>query len=76
MCSRVPRIDLVLWRADDAETVTARAKQLAPAIGAEADRLVKWCAAFAAMAALEIAEASDAGHERVQPFIALARRET
>jgi len=44
-------IDLVFWRADDVETIAARAEQLAPAIGADAGRLLDWCAAFAGMVA-------------------------
>jgi hypothetical protein len=58
------------------ETINARARQLAPAIGADAERLFTWCAAFAAMTALEIAEASDNALERVEPFVALARTQT
>ncbi|HET9322791.1 MAG TPA: aminoglycoside phosphotransferase family protein [Gaiellaceae bacterium] len=69
-------IDLVLWQAGDVETIAARAEGLAPAIGAEPRRLFKWCAAFAAMTALEIAEASENSRERVAPFLALARAET
>ena len=69
-------IDLVLWQAEEVKTITARAEQLAPAIGAEARRLSRWCAAFAAMNALEIAEASDNSHARVEPLVALARAET
>jgi len=69
-------IDLVLWRAKDLTTITARTEQLAPRIGAEPGRLFKWCAAFAAMTALEIAEASDHVDERVELLAALARAET
>ena len=69
-------IDLVLWRAEDAETITARAERLAPAIGTDAGRLVDWCAAFGAMMALEIAEASSDSYERVEPFVALAEAQT
>jgi streptomycin 6-kinase len=70
-------IDLVLWRAEDLETITGRAQQLAPAIGAEPKRLLEWCAAFAAMNALEIAEASaDNAQKRVEPLVALAMAET
>src|SRR5206468_1549130 len=47
-------IDLVLWRAEDVETIAGRAEQLAPAIGAGVGRLLDWCAAFAGMVALEI----------------------
>src|SRR4029077_7732148 len=50
--------DLVLWRAPDPQTIPTRAHQLAPAIGADADRLLDWCAAFAAMVALEAAAGS------------------
>jgi streptomycin 6-kinase len=65
-------IDLVLWRAQDADAIVARAEQLAPAIGADAGRLLDWCAAFAGMAALEIAEAPDSSREQVEPLIAFA----
>jgi streptomycin 6-kinase len=65
-------IDLVLWRADDIETITARAEQLAPAIGAEIGRLLDWCAAFAGMIALEMAEAVDSPRERIETFVRLA----
>lgn len=68
-------IDLVLWRADDLETVTARANRLAPAIGAEPERLLSWCGAFAAMTALELAEAGNP-HEDVTPRVALATART
>jgi streptomycin 6-kinase len=65
-------VDLVLWRADDVETIAARAEQLAPAIGAEVGRLLDWCAAFAGMIALEMAEAAESPRERVENFVALA----
>ena len=67
-------IDLVLWRAEDVETIAVRAEQLAPAIGADASRLLDWCAAFAGMVALEIAEASDSAHGQVESLVALASR--
>jgi streptomycin 6-kinase len=67
-------IDLVLWRAEDVETIAVRAEQLAPAIGADASRLLDWCAAFAGMVALEIAEASDSAHKQIEPLVALASR--
>jgi streptomycin 6-kinase len=67
-------IDLVFWRAENAETVAVRAEQLAPAIGADATRLLDWCAAFAGMVALEIAEASDSAHKEVESLVALASR--
>jgi streptomycin 6-kinase len=67
-------IDLVFWRADDADTIATRAEQLAPAIGADPGRLLDWCAAFAGMLALEIAERSGGSREQVEPFLALAAR--
>jgi streptomycin 6-kinase len=67
-------IDLLLWRAEDAETIAARAELLAPAIGAEPGRLFNWCVAFAGMAALEIAEAAASSPEQVASLIALASR--
>jgi streptomycin 6-kinase len=67
-------IDLVLWRADDVGTITSRVEELAPAIGAEAGRLREWCAAFAGMVALEIAEASRGSPAQVAALVALASR--
>lgn len=67
-------IDLVLWRAEDADMIAARAEQLAPAIGADAGRLLDCCAAFAGMTALELAEAPDSSREDVEPLVALASR--
>jgi streptomycin 6-kinase len=69
-------VDLVYWRADDVETIVVRTRELAPAIGADADRLLDWCVAFAGMVALEIAEASEIGHGhgQVEHLLALASR--
>jgi streptomycin 6-kinase len=69
-------IDLLLWRAEDLETITARAEQLALAIGVEAGRLFRWCAAFAAMTVLEIAETADTADRRAELLVALAKAET
>lgn len=69
-------VDLVLWHAEDAAAIGARAEALAPAIGAEPGRLVEWCAAFAAMAALEAAEAPGDSQARVEMLVALAEAET
>jgi streptomycin 6-kinase len=67
-------IDLVLWRADGADTIATRTAQLAPAIGADPERLLDWCAAFAGIVALEIAERPGGSREQVEPFLALAAR--
>jgi streptomycin 6-kinase len=69
-------IDLVLWRALDVDAIAARAEQLAPAIGAETGRLLDWCAAFAGMAALEIAEAPGSSRAQVEPLLTLATSRT
>jgi streptomycin 6-kinase len=67
-------IDLVFWRATDTSTISARAEQLGPAIGVDADRLIEWCTAFAGMVALEIAERPGGLREQVEPFLGLASR--
>jgi streptomycin 6-kinase len=68
-------IDVVLWRTEDVATIASRAEQLGPAIGADGGRLLAWCAAFAAMTALELAEGGSPA-ERVEHFIELATDET
>ncbi len=65
-------IDLLLWQADDVNTIAARAKLLAPAIGADTNHLFEWCSAFAAMTALELAESPNASADRVRTYVALA----
>jgi len=67
-------IDLVLWRAKDLNAIAARVEELAPSIDADAGRLLDWCAAFAGMTALELAEAPGTTAEDVEPFVALAAR--
>jgi streptomycin 6-kinase len=67
-------IDLVLWRADDVETVVRRIEELAPLLGCDPGRLLDWCAAFAGMSALEAAEASSRSSAQLQPLLALASR--
>src|SRR5947207_10830937 len=59
-------VDLLLWQADDADAIAARAELLAPAIGVKVSRLLDWCAAFAAMVASELAASSNAPHRRIQ----------
>jgi streptomycin 6-kinase len=67
-------IDLLLWQADDVDVIAARAEQLAPAIDVDAGRLLDWCIAFAAMTALELAEAPETSRERIQAALALANQ--
>jgi streptomycin 6-kinase len=66
-------VDLVFWRARDADEIATRAHQLAPAIGADARRLVEWCTAFAGMVALELAEAGNPP-EYLEPLLVLSSR--
>ena len=57
-------VDLLMWRADDLTTLSARARDLGDRLGLPQDRALRWCAAFAAMVALEIAEAAPPGEPR------------
>ena len=65
-------VDLILWQADDRPTIAARAEGLAAAAGMDADRLLRWCAAFAAMTALERASQPTGGPVRIDALLALA----
>ena len=67
-------VDLVFWRAEDADTIEKRSRRVAPPIGADPDRLLAWCIAFAGMVALEIAERPGSSREQTDPFVALASR--
>ena len=46
------------------DTIEARAELLAPAIGADAGRLLDWCTAFAGMTALELSGSLDTSQRR------------
>jgi streptomycin 6-kinase len=48
-------VDLILWQADDLDTIQARTIRLAAATGIDAERIFGWCVAFAAMGALDLA---------------------
>jgi streptomycin 6-kinase len=67
-------VDLVLWQGPDVDTIIGRAEELAPAIDADAGRLLDWCTATAAMVALELAEIPDTPRERIETLVALAER--
>lgn len=67
-------IDLLLWQADGVDLIAARAEQLAPAIDVDAPRLLEWCTAFAAMVALELAEAPNSPRERIEAAVTLANQ--
>jgi streptomycin 6-kinase len=65
-------VDLVLWRAEDADTIAARAAELAPAAGGDTARVLDWCGAFAAMIALELAEAGTGSPRQIGVLAELA----
>jgi streptomycin 6-kinase len=65
-------VDLVLWQADDLETIQARTQRLAAATGVEARRLLGWCVAFAAMSALELASQGTGPAARIEALLGLA----
>lgn len=67
-------VDLLFWQADDVATIEARAAQLGPAIGADTDRMLDWCIAFAGMVALELATTPEPPPERICALLELARR--
>jgi streptomycin 6-kinase len=69
-------VDFVFWRAKDLDTIAARAEALAPAIRADTGRLLAWCAAFAGMVAVELAEAPGTSPADVEHLVALAGCET
>ena len=54
-------VDLLLWGSDDVDTLSKRARELDRHLGLPASRALRWCAAFAAMDALEVAEAASPG---------------
>jgi streptomycin 6-kinase len=69
-------IDLLLWNAWDRAAVTSRATQLAPMVGVSIGRTLGWCAAFAPMTALELAEDSPDSRRDIDWLLAFAEAET
>jgi streptomycin 6-kinase len=65
-------VDLLLWRAAEVDMIAARAEHLAPVLDVDGSRLLDWCTAFAAMIALELAEAPNRSDERIQAAVTLA----
>jgi streptomycin 6-kinase len=65
-------VDLILWQAGNLETIEARSERVAAATGVDADRLLGWCVAFAAMSALELASKGDGGRARIEALLELA----
>jgi streptomycin 6-kinase len=69
-------VDLLLWKARDRAALTSRAEQLAPMVGVPTGRALDWCAAFAPMTALEMAEASPDSSRDIDWLLAMAEAET
>lgn len=65
-------VDLLLWQAVDLETIQTRTEQLAAATGMDADRLARWCVAFAAMTALELASHRHGASAGIEILLELA----
>jgi streptomycin 6-kinase len=68
-------VDLLMWQADDLDTLIMRAHGLAEQLGLPRERPLSWCAAFAAMVALEHAQAAepgDAPSDRLRMLVELA----
>jgi len=65
-------VDLILWQADDVQTIEARAERLAAGSGADSVRLRDWCTAFAGMTALELASHGNAPRSRIEVLLGLA----
>ena len=65
-------VDLLLWQADDLETVEARTERLAAATGLDPERLFGWCVAFAAMTALELSSQGNRPRAAIEAPLELA----
>jgi streptomycin 6-kinase len=65
-------VDLILWDADDLETIEARAGLLAAAADMDVRRLLDWCSAFAGMCALELANEGNVRNARIEALLELA----
>jgi streptomycin 6-kinase len=65
-------VDLILWQADDLETIQARAERVAAATGTDTTRLLGWCTAFAGMVALELASQGTGPRPRIEALLRLA----
>jgi streptomycin 6-kinase len=67
-------VDLILWHAADVPAVEARAGRLGAAAGVDPERILSWCAAFAAMIALELASQGNGAGPRFSALLELAGR--
>jgi streptomycin 6-kinase len=65
-------VDLILWQADDLETIAARIERLAAATSVDVGRLLGWCVAFAGMSALELASQGNGPRAGIDALLELA----
>jgi streptomycin 6-kinase len=65
-------VDLILWQANDLETIEARAERFAVTTSADPGRLLAWCSAFAGMNALELGSQGNAPRARTETLRKLA----
>jgi streptomycin 6-kinase len=65
-------VDLILWQADDLETIEARTERFAATTGVDTDRMLAWCSAFAGMNALELGSQGSAHRDRIETLRKLA----
>jgi streptomycin 6-kinase len=65
-------VDLILWQAEDLQTIEARTGRLAAATGADAERFFGWCVVFAAMSALELTGQGNGPSAGVEALLELA----
>jgi streptomycin 6-kinase len=65
-------VDLILWQAENLQTIQARTERLAAATGLAAERLSGWCTAFAVMNALELASQRNGPSARIEALLELA----
>jgi streptomycin 6-kinase len=65
-------VDLILWQADDLVTIEERTLALAAATGIDAERLMGWCVAFAAMEAIDRASRATGARAPTEALLELA----
>jgi streptomycin 6-kinase len=65
-------VDVVLWQATDQAIIEARAERLAAASDLDAQRLLSWCVAFAAMSALETGSPGNGDCTHTEVLLSLA----
>lgn len=67
-------IDLLVWQAQTLEAIRQRTNELAPAMGVDPARLLSWCAAFAAMAVMDVAELPGSSEQQIRSLLELAQQ--